>query len=96
MKKEQPDYLRLRGKNGDVVTVNLRNGNAYIETTQPRRRDEARIRRRHEDLAKLDRRLEEEREESRKRNQNDGCFGVLLALLMGAGAIVGIAGQWVG
>jgi hypothetical protein len=47
-------------------------------------------------MAKLDRQLEEEREESRKRNQNDGCFGVLLALLMGAGAIVGIAGQWVG
>jgi hypothetical protein len=96
MKREQPDYLRLRGKNGDVVTVDLRTGNAYIKTTQPKRRDEDRIRRRHESTAKLMRQLEEEREESRKRNQNDGCFGALLALLMGAGAIVGIAGQWVG
>lgn len=25
-----------------------------------------------------------------------GCFGVLLALLMGAGAIAGIAQQWAG
>jgi hypothetical protein len=31
-----------------------------------------------------------------RERRNDGCFGVLLALLLGAGAIVGIAAQWGG
>lgn len=95
-RNEQPNYLRLRGKNGEVVTVNLRNGKAYVETPQPKRRDEARIQRRRESTEKLMRQLEEEREANSSSAQNDGCFGALLALLMGASAIVGIAQQWVG
>lgn len=97
MKAEQPNYLRLRGKNGEVVTVDLRTGKAYTETpVQPKHRDEARIQRRRESTAKLMRQLDEEREASLRRNQNDGCFGALLAMLMGAEAIVGIVRQWVG
>jgi hypothetical protein len=39
---------------------------------------------------------EKARLEAERAASKDGCFGVLLALLLGAGAIVGIAGQWVG
>jgi hypothetical protein len=42
---------------------------------------------------KYRRRMAERRAE---RPEREGCFGVLLALLTGAGAIVGIAAQWVG
>lgn len=44
---------------------------------------------------KIRRMIAEQRAE-REANKKPGCFGVLLALLMGAGAIVGIAQQIVG
>lgn len=39
---------------------------------------------------------EKARLEAERAASKDGCFGVLLALLLGAGAIVGIAAQWGG
>lgn len=44
---------------------------------------------------KIRRMIAEQRAE-REANKKPGCFGVLLALLMGAGAVVGIAQQWIG
>lgn len=106
MKREQPNYLRLRGKNGEVVAVDLRTGKAYVENTQPKRRDEARIQRRHESTARLMRQLDEEREESLRRNQKPGCFcmfllplalGILLASIPGrAYACSGWIDCWLG
>jgi hypothetical protein len=40
--------------------------------------------------------VEKARLEAERAASKDGCCGVLLALLLGAGAIVGIAAQWVG